>query len=196
MALAHLLTPALFVEGDPPNRQRIGKISLMRIVKADVSVLPKADKSEVDGPGGNQPGIASALGVGIGRVPGEVVNFAGQDAIRKSGTDPIAEAGGMRIRQSDILVDMEYFDEAPIDFAMPHQFGDHFQLGITGGYQDTRGAVLADAPFQNRGCLRGGRRSQSLLVRKYADREIAGSEFGHAHIVTPGSDSRGRHAIH
>ena len=192
MTFADLLEAALFIERDPAHRQRVVEIGFVRIVEADVAIFAETNKGQIDRPPRQQFGVAAAFLVDISGIPGEVVNFARLHRIGEPGFHPIPEAGGMRGREADILIDVKHLDEAPIDFGVLNQFGNHLELRVAGGNKDACSAVFTNLPFQNRRRLPGRRGTKLPLVLIDPDGQIARAEFRHWDILTSG---RGRTRI-
>ena len=157
-----LLKPAAVVQGDLADGKRIVEIGFMRIVEADVTVLPEPQKRNVDGRSREECGVTRAFQFDIGGVARQIVNCTGLNAIRDVLPDPATKTERVIGANAFVFVDVEYIYRLPIDIGHGRQQADHLQLRVGRREEDAGAALLENRRTNQRagvasclGCQRG-----------------------------------------
>jgi len=144
-ALSELLFAAGFVESDD-------KISLFGlevgggIVEGDVAVLTDSDEGDVDGELGDAFAelFADFLGIGIASVDRSEGHRGDRKLIDETLSQVLTESGGVILGQTDVLVEVEEIDLAPVDVFLILEAAEHFKLAGSGGDDDVGSSLLGE----------------------------------------------------
>lgn len=127
------------------------------IVKGYVSVLPDSDKGDVDRLFPNPLGESGKFCLEIGGVGGHVDEFLeGGDFFGEALAQVFSKTCFVGFAHSDIFVQMETGDLAPVDAWLFDQAGQGGELTGSGGEDDVGGAPGGDSPADSVGSEFGG----------------------------------------
>src|SRR5688572_28719180 len=124
----HLLRSTDVVECDRSHRGRIEEIADWRIDERQVAVFADTEYGEARRFQPQERGVASALGVGLGREAVEPVERLDRHVRDQSIDQESAERRRMSLRDAEVLVEMECGDLLPSDSSGVTQDCEEFVL--------------------------------------------------------------------
>jgi hypothetical protein len=134
-----------------------------RVVEREVAVLADADERHVDRVARNRLADRPAHGVDV-PLAVELMEHGDPRRLDEMLAQYPAEAGRMRGRQADVLVEVEQLDPRPVDARAPDQVVQEPELRVAGGGDDAGTALGGDGVGKGALCVVGGCRAHRVGV--------------------------------
>ena len=207
-SVVYLLVAAHFVQRDNLYRGRIVEFRHRRVVESDMAVFTDAHEYNVDWRLCQQPGVAAAFGLNVGRVAVQIAYLAKGQTVEHAGAQKVAEALGRRCIQAHIFIHVECGNAFPVDIRRGAQCFQKFILRRSSGKYGAHGVLLrqqtAELIFNSWSGLRIPKQALRMEKSTYTDKEtgqevqnnrlgvyalLGGrAEFKTVEVVTEGDD--------